>query len=303
MAAAVFAGAFVLNGTGLVRGPCLQESNYYCIQVRDAQLDRGPAASLVLDRLVHSRVSPINPMLLGYSYLRIYAGVTESVVSAQPAPRVLFVGGGAYGFPRYLEAKYPESSITVVEIDPQVTEISHRLLGLGRDTRIESVHMDARAFLIDWSGQQRYDLVYGDAYSDLSAPYHLTTLEYDRLVYRALTEDGVYMSNIIDDYEHGSFLRAFVTTVREVFGNVYLVRQGTFTGGQAETAVVIASKKPLDLRADAHVADGMVLVAESDLEAYLAAGRRIVLTDDYAPVDQLTVGLFLQRERVVDAPR
>lgn len=297
------AAVYLLGGQSLLRGPCLRESSYYCIQVRDAQLDRGPAASLVLDRLVHSRVSPINPTLLGYSYLRIYAGVTESLVSGSGAPRVLFVGGGAYGFPRYLEATYPAANITVVEIDPQVTEISHELLGLRRDTRIVSVHRDARAFLIDWTGEAPYDLVYGDAYSDLSAPYHLTTVEYDRLVFRALTDDGVYMANIIDDYEHGEFLRAFIATVREVFGNVYLVRQGTFTGGQAETAVVVASKRPIDLHSGARVADGMVVVAESELEEYLAAGRRIVLTDDYAPVDQLTAGLFMQRERLVDAPR
>ena len=252
---------------------------------------------------MHSRVSPIDPTFLGYSYLRIYAGATEAAVAAKTSPSLLFVGGGAYGFPRYVEATYPTASITVVEIDPQVTAISRQLLGLRPDSRVQSVHQDARAFLIGQTADQSYDVVYGDAYSDLSTPYHLTTLEYDRLVYQALRDDGVYMANVIDDYEHGELLRAFVATVRAVFSHTYLVRQGKFTGTQAETAVVIGTKRPLDLASRARPSEGMVVVADEELQQYLAAGRQILLTDDYAPVDQLTAPLFLQRERIVDAPR
>ena len=41
-------------------------------------------------------------------------------------------------------------------------------------------------------------MVFGDAFNDCAVPFHLTTLEFDRLVDRALRDDGPDLVNIID---------------------------------------------------------------------------------------------------------
>ena len=67
----------------------------------------------------------------------------------------LFIGGGGYTFPKYLEAVYPQASIDVMEIDPAVTEAAHTFLNLPRDTRIRSFNEDARSFLLGWADPKR----------------------------------------------------------------------------------------------------------------------------------------------------
>ena len=68
-----------------------------------------PVKVLVLDHLVHSYNSLTNPQRLVYGYEFIYAALTEYLARVQPAqpPRTLFIGGGGYTFPRYVEARYP----------------------------------------------------------------------------------------------------------------------------------------------------------------------------------------------------
>ena len=41
---------------------------------------------------------------------------------------------------------------------------------------------DARLFLIQRNAGIRYDIIIGDVFNDCSTPYHLTTLEFDKLV-------------------------------------------------------------------------------------------------------------------------
>ena len=71
---------------------------------------------------------------------------------------------------------------------------------------------DARKFVDDQvrANKQRvaagqhpvtYDFVYGDAFNDLSVPWHLTTLEYTTKVSQLLTpQEGVYLVNLMDVY-------------------------------------------------------------------------------------------------------
>ena len=105
----------------------------------------------------------------------------------------------------------------MIEIDPAVTEVSYEHLGLRPDTRIISYNRDARIVLMEWDNPPVFDVIYGDAFNDLSIPYHLTTVEFHRMLYDHLSDDGVYLANVIDDYESGEMLRAFINTMGEVF--------------------------------------------------------------------------------------
>jgi hypothetical protein len=175
LAFATFAFVRVGWSAGKYRAPCEVESNYYCIQINETFENGRPARALMLDRLIHSFVVLDDPTALGYGYERAYADLTQMQLSGRQQIHTLFIGGGGYSFPRYIEATYPGAAVDVIEIDPEVTKVAHNQLGLGNKTRIRSFNQDARTFLMEWPDRQQYDVVFGDAFNDLSIPYHLTT--------------------------------------------------------------------------------------------------------------------------------
>ncbi len=140
--------------------------------------------------LVHSRVALNDPTQLGYSYMQVYADLTALVVKDKPGFMALLIDG-CYGLPRYIDAVYPLARVHVIEIDPWVTEVCYRELGLDRNSRVVAHQDDARSLILGWNGALRFDVIYGDAFNDLSMPYHLTTVEFHQMLYDMLTDDGV----------------------------------------------------------------------------------------------------------------
>ncbi len=293
-----FAGA-----RGAFASPCFKETNYYCIKVSDTTLPDGtPAKSLILDHLIHSYWVHDSPQVLGYAYEKVYAEAVNYLVSTRATPKIsaLFLGGGGYTVPRYLLNRYPDSLMRVVEIDPGVTATNYEALELARDTPIVTFNEDARQFLMRGGYQnETYDFIFGDAFNDLSIPYHLTTVEFDRMVQGRLKPNGYYLANIIDNYKDGAFLRAYISALRQVFPHVYLMAPGSgwkyFT---QQTFVVVAGNQPFDLEGFRSWGGSGLLtswLSQQDLDEYLAAGRAIVLTDDYVPADNLIAPVFAER--------
>ncbi len=283
------------------RAPCVVESDYYCINVYDTKVEDGvPVRALVLDHLIHSYTNMEDPKFLGYGYERIYGEVTQYLSQSKTGLRALFLGGGGYTYPRYVEAVYPDSAVDVVEIDPWVTRVAYEWLGLAPDTRIRTFNQDARLFF-NGTPREKYDLGFGDAFNDLSIPYHLTTREFAAMIKGQLKDDGIYMANIIDKYKEGQFLPSYMNTVKKVFPYVYLMGPGpAWEYSGASTFVVMASMKPFDVEAFKAFASreksAFTAVLDQDrLEDYLAENNKIILTDDYAPVDNLVAPLFVER--------
>lgn len=303
--AAVAAGLVVVIGLGGAQAAgwlgsrCTVETNYFCIKVREEQRSDGPVRVLILDRLVHSYSSLEDPTHLVYGYEQLYAQLTNYWTwrSGDDA-RALFIGGGGYTFPRYMEALYPGSEIDVIEIDPGVTQVAYDLLGLARDTAIRSFNEDARLFM-ERTPDRSYDLIMGDAFNDFSVPYHLTTLEFNQRVQAWLSEGGLYLVNIIDG-PRADFLRSYVHTLRQTFDYVYLApTQSTWRQSPRSTFVVIASDAPLSMARlarskpdNSRLELTALLFSDEELEALLAGGRAVTLTDRYAPVDQMLAPAF-----------
>lgn len=276
---------------GWLNSDCLRETNYFCIKVR-ADSEEPNVRILTLDRLVHSYVDLEDPTYLRYGYERVYADVVKTIFPGQPALSILFIGGGGYTFPQYMEATHPNSRIEVVEIDPAVTRVAYEQLGLPLDTGILSYNEDARHFIDRLPPEQRYDLVLGDAFNDFSVPYHLTTLEFNRKVASHLTGRGVYMVNIIDGRQ-GAFLRAYVFTMQQVFDYVY-VSAGDIEIGTAprQTFVIVGSRQELAIHGPISSPLDERFLSPVELASYLQQGPVITLTDDYVPVDNLLAPVF-----------
>ena len=288
----------VLISLGVVRAgwtqsPCMRETNYFCIKVREEERDGRTVRVLVLDRLVHSYSSLDDPLDLVYHYEQMYAELTDYQAARHAPLRTFFIGGGGYTFPRYVEHAYPNSVVDVVEIDPGVTEVAYAHLGVAADAQITSYNEDARAFL-SRPPETPYDIIFGDAFNDFSVPYHLTTQGFNEHVRAWLAEDGLYVVNIIDG-AIGEFLRAYVRTLRLTFDYVYVVpRLAEWRSVSRDTFVIVASDTPLDMAsfsADSRILQGMM--GQAEVDALLGEGRPVILTDRYAPVEQMLAPVFL----------
>ena len=249
------------------------------------------------DKLKHSEIIMDDILDLQYSYEQIHAAATHLLTRDKNKLSVLVIGGGGYVFPRYVEKVWPGSRIDVAEIDPGVTEAAMQAFGLKRDTSINTFTMDARNYVDQLLEQERtkgqktrYDFIYEDALNDYSIPYQLTTKEFNDKIAKILTDSGVYMIELIDIYDSGLFVGAFIDTLEQTFPYVYIIteEQPPFA---RNTFVILAAKREINLEnlsLEKPVEDlYLSILSNSDIEALKGKTRGIVLTDNYAPVENL----------------
>ncbi|HZD23800.1 MAG TPA: fused MFS/spermidine synthase [Acidimicrobiia bacterium] len=120
-------------------------------------------------------------------------------------------------------------------------------------------------------------------------PWHLTTVEYTREIKRVLTPEGIYTLNVID-FNDRDFVRSATMTLREVFGHVALFAPNSYINGSGGgNYVLVASENPIDIPAiEARVRQrGGSEVGIDDEQLTSFAGDAFILTDDFAPVDQM----------------
>ncbi|MFC2021207.1 fused MFS/spermidine synthase [Chloroflexota bacterium] len=280
----------------------LRESNYYSIRVYETIEEGRAVKALQLDALVHSHVSLEDPTFLAAGYEKVFSDIATYVGQRNPNPRVLFIGGGAYVMPRYFEEVYPQSSLEVIEIDPEVTRVAFDYLGLSPQTHIVTYNEDAR-MAVPKLPKGKYDLVIGDAFNDLSVPYHLTTMEFNEKIRALLKDDGIYAVNVVDKLHSGKFLRTYVNTLQQTFPYVYIICDSPeCEDDNREPHVVVGSFQPLSSEAliNANTQAGRrhpfgYITSEDALTSWLNAQANILLTDDYAPVDNLVAPLHLEK--------
>lgn len=282
-----------------------KESDYFTIKLMKqiSSDQKTELEALVLDNLVHSYNSLENPMHIEYEYERIYSDVLKWKYKKDELFKTLTIGGGGYTFPRYMELYYPKAQIDVVEIDPEVTKIVHDQLKLPKDTRIRSFNEDGRWHVM--GTREKYDVVFTDAYNDLSIPYHLTTKEFLQQIKDIMTPSGIVMSNIIDNFQKGLFLPSYIKTLRAVFGdkNVYLISVSpNFRETRISTFIVIASVSHLDMKdfqnfVETHLKGRATaqVVPDDLMDEFINNRPAIVITDDYSPVDNLVAPVFEER--------
>jgi spermidine synthase len=283
-----------------------KESDYYTLKLKKSITGNNgnPLESLVLDHLVHSYTDLKDPLYLEYEYIRMYEEMVRWKARGGESFKALFLGGGGYTFPRFIEAKYPNAQIHVVEIDPEITRVVKKYLGISENTRIRSFNEDGRWFVMGCKEKGTYDFIFGDAFNDLSIPYHLTTREFATLLKSLLKPDGMLLANVIDSFKKGAFMPSYIRTLEGVFGkgNVHLL---TLTSDYDKigisTCVVVASSQKLDMgdfvRTVKEEGKEMTsyVMPQDRLQEYLKEHYSVILTDDYVPVDNLIAPIFEER--------
>jgi spermidine synthase len=299
-------GLVTLSRPDALSSPCYKETNYFCIKVIDVDpaVDQHNVRELVLDHLIHSYNSLSDPTYLKYGYIQVYADMIEYVAQQYPKYSAFFIGGGGYTLPRQMETLRPDAKIVVAEIDPGVTQTNFEMLGVNPNTRIITQNADARQVVEQYQGQEKFDLVFGDAFNDLQIPYHLTTREFAQKVRNMLKDDGLYLALVIDKLRGGLFIPSYTRTLAEVFPYVYVLNDNpSWQSPFPNTYVVAASATPIDTARLSAITTGqgpngrpvVQIMPQDVMQEWLRTAWSVVLTDDYAPADNLIAPLFVDR--------
>ncbi|MHC5183340.1 MAG: fused MFS/spermidine synthase, partial [Planctomycetota bacterium] len=290
-----------------------EDETPYCY-VAVKQVSQHPDIRMFLqDKLKHSEISMDDVANLQYFYTKIFAALTAHATETTEAPSFLVIGGGGYAFPQFLQKNWPTSQIDVAEIDPGVTEAAHAAFGLPRDTSITTISLDARNHVDDVILQNtthgagiHYDVIFEDAINDYCVPFQLVTKEFNEKIKDILSENGLYMINLIDTYDNARFLGAIITTVKETFPYVEVISNAQSMDELRETYVVAAGFRPFDPAPliTAYDPTMRVKIFDDDDYAYvLSRSKGISLTDDYAPVENLLAPVVRQSARELIAAK
>ena len=184
-----------------------------------------------------------------------------------------------------------------------------------------SFNMDGRQFVAERAAPGTYDLITLDAVNDLSVPYHLLTRECNDAVKRVLAPGGVYLVTVIDYPERGRLWKAAVHTLRQTFAHVELLlspgdewdadgpggvrwsTRPTTRSTWMRCGRRPASRRPTPRRRSARRPPRPRSRAwfthrppPGEVDRLLAAEPPLVLTDQFAPVDNLMADVFRHRK-------
>lgn len=230
-----------------------------------------------------------DPRELALSYSKFFRLSYHFAPSARDA---LLIGGGTYSISGDFVRQYAEAKLTVIELDPQVTELARKHFYFEDNERITIKHQDGRVFLNQ--NQDKFDIVYLDAYgSHISVPFHLTTAEALAHIYESLNDNGIVVANLVSGLtgEKGKFFQAEFNTYESIFPQVMVFpvnEPDKLENLQNIVLVAFKNKTDIDLISE-----------DQEISSYLSNYREInidsdaiILTDDYAPVDYFTLNLL-----------
>ncbi|MCX6737873.1 MAG: fused MFS/spermidine synthase [Candidatus Parcubacteria bacterium] len=209
--------------------------------------------------------------------------------------RALVIGGGIYTIPKSIAEELPNTIVDVVEIEPSLIDLARDFFELKDYSNLNNFIQDGRRFLSD--SKNKYDLIYGDAYSSLySIPSHLTTREFFKVVRDKLDDKGIFIANIIGSLnpDSPSLLFSEMKTFRNVFPNSYFFAVDSTENFEAQNIIFVGYKSDnkIDFSDEEIGSKLSPLIVDLDKKMIdtekIDFSRYAELTDNFCPVDYLT---------------
>lgn len=278
-----------------------KETAYYNVKVVDYDLypQFGWNRILFLDMDAHS-VQTENPSKKFYTDIYpVFSAFSDNFKN------IYVIGAGAYTLPINLRNYYPNSKITVSEIDPELEKVGSTYFDLGK-YNIQTDIGDARVKFnaARNSHAEKYDLIFGDAYNSfISVPWYLLTKEFISEEKNSLNPNGIYAINFIGSLEGtgSEMFESVYNTVKTVFPNNYIfafdkdpkkVQNITILGIKNNQPMNYDSLvKKLDKVDSTHFLS-RILVDKNSLNEGSGIKEGLVLTDDFAPVEHMMADLM-----------
>jgi spermidine synthase len=230
-----------------------------------------------------------------------YAHLSHLYRQADSVDRVLVIGGAGFSIPKRFLAEYPNVTVDVVELDPEVVNAAKTHFNVSDSPRLNIYTQDGRRYLRNTN--HTYDAIVLDAYQKNNVPFHLTTVEFMQLVSERLDERGIFIQNIISAAEgpRSKFMRSEFKTVQRVFPSAEIYPTGT-TPRAVQNVMVTATKGPDMTQAELQHRSRQRSIGinlSQEVQQYRGPGAVAtadvpVLRDGDAPVDRLTGPLYDQ---------
>ncbi|MDH4344752.1 MAG: fused MFS/spermidine synthase, partial [Thermoleophilia bacterium] len=192
-----------------------RETRYHRLLVVDDEesrylrFDSSFQSGMYLDEPFRTRFSYTDYLDLGVAY-------------NPDATRLLFIGLGGGSAPKRAWRDFPDATLQVVELDPDVVDAAYEWFALPRDGRLAVTVEDGRRFLR--RDEQQWDVIAVDAFYSDSIPFHMTTEEFVELARSRLRPGGTVVVNVIGALtgESSRLLRSIAKTYASVFRTVQL---------------------------------------------------------------------------------
>ncbi len=134
--------------------------------------------------------------------------------------RMMMIGLGGGTLPTFLHRHYPQSTIDVVELDPEVVYVAKTFFAFQPDANMQVHVQDGRKYVEDC--RRPYDLVFLDAYGPDRIPFRLATREFLQAVRRVVTPEGIVVANVHSAHSNPLY-DSMVQTYQDVFGDLAIV--------------------------------------------------------------------------------
>lgn len=192
----------------------------------------------------YHRLAVVDDEATGVRYLRFDASYQSGMKLADPidtefryadyfhlarvynpkAKRILLIGLGGGSMPKRWLRDFPDMTMDVVEIDPEVVGAAKKYFALPDDPRLEISTADGRIFLKDTPPGEKWDAIFLDAYYSDGLPFHLATSEFFDITRSHLNNNGVLVMNTIGAIrgKDSKLLRAVYKTVQGVYPSVHI---------------------------------------------------------------------------------
>lgn len=281
--------AVVLLGAQALALPsvCDRESSYYCIRTVALSDAPGDAVHLmVVDHLAHGVSGQREPRVM-YTDHAALLDVLPRMRMGRRDFSSFHIGGGSYSVPRAWQ-DLGIGDITVAEIDPVVTEVAMQDFWF-QPNQTQIWHQDARVALRD--SRTQYDVIVGDAFTDITVPEHLVTQEFFQLVAARLAPDGVFAMNLLDNVDRLDALAAMVVTLDDIFASLEVWTEGRAPDrGERRVFVLLASAKDSPVSSITTRRPELMRfqpLSQTFIDDLIKRRKPRILTDDFAPLSYL----------------
>ncbi len=209
---------------------------------------------------------------------------------AEDCSDVLILGLGTGTFAEQCLEYFPGCSVTGVEIDQKIVDISREYFGLPEE--VEAIVGDGRAWLT--ASEEKWDVIMVDAYQDITIPFQMSSVEFFTEVYGHLRPGGVMVVNMsMRSEKAGSMNEYLMDTIQSVFPYCRAVKVSNGTNME-----LFASASP---EAFGRFAERVAALPEGGAKEimervqsgmFTVGGGDYILTDDKAPVELLGMAVL-----------
>lgn len=199
------------------------------------------------------------------------------------ARKALVLGNGAGNIMMQV-ARFSGAAIDGVEIDSDITRVGTAYFGLDLNDKRRVYHEDARVFL--QKNREKYDVIHVDLFAgNPYIPFHLSTIEFFRLLNDSLADDGALVVNYPRFIENDRQLsQYYLGTIKNVFPSVFVSDEAVFAFkadiSAARLRNLIVAQRP---------AGTLFIVARDALKKFGEVGPiPLFFSDDFAPIEMMT---------------